>query len=1274
MDLANATDLVHWAQRHDAQAQLPQLVRRLIAATADGLSRLSVRAGEGVALPGWDGVAEAARQSTFVPSGISVWEMGVGAPVSKADGDYRKRTEQPGDVSPADATFVFVTPRRWSGKENWAKERTEEGAWGAVIAYDADDLETWLESAPAVHAWISTLLGKDPSEAESLETWWSTWSCATRPAIPPALVLSGREQEAEQLRGFLAGEPATTSVAADSQSEALAFIAASILKPKESSLIERALVVRSSRAWRQLAVSPTPLLLLPTFEQPAVAPAVQSGHYVVLPVSREVAGTHRISLPRLRRAGIEAALLEAGLHHDRASSFATLGRRSLLSLRRTLAINPDTEVPEWAHPEHAPDVVPAVLAGTWHDSSEGDREAVAAIAGRPYDDVTRVLTRWLHAPDPPVRRVGDVWMVAAKADTWVLTASALTSDALSRFRQLAIDVLGGDDPALDFPPDQRMMAGLLGRQRSHSGHLVRGIADTLALMATMSDDVPLPGERRGDAETAVIVRSLLQAANKDPTGRRWHSLSDVLPLLAEAAPTKVLQAIEAGSQSADGPVLHLFQDGEQSSFYSSGSPHCSLLWALEVLAWVPDYLPHAALQLATLARLDPGGRTLNRPFNSLRDILLLWRPGTAASLDERVQVVDLIRHREPDVAWRLMLRLIPPGRDTASSTASPDRRDWKPESTGGVFAAGLVRAVELIVERAAADAGVDGTRWAALLARLVTTYGSAYEIGMKVFQTVDPSSMNSVGRVAVYRTLRKLVNSHRQFPDADWTMPAAAVHRLAELIPRFVPDDLVGKHSWLFDEHALDAFLGDDREERLLSLAEAQDEALREILDACGFDGILDWAATLAKPDFSAIQISNALCRTEHPLPELLGLLASEREMDRRIAMQFISIMARKDWPNWGAKTLKDHCTNWLPQHQALFLRALPASLHVWKLAEELGPEIERLYWADMHPYWLPSGGSEAIVAAEKLVEFGRARSALHLLAVAAHRDSEPVPHELVAHALEEAIRTAEAPFESTLANDIGDHLERLADAGFDKERLARLEWAYLPLFRFETREFRVLHRALAEDPLFFVELVSLVYRAADEEPRELTHLEQAKADSAHNLLESWRVVPGARPDGTIDADDLNEWVRTARKFLAEAKRVEVGEQMIGRVLRYGPPPQPAQNGGSPGQEQDEDVENSVGAEWPGEPIRDVIESAASEHIETGIQLEVFNSRGVTTRGLTDGGQQEHAIAEGYRRYAENLGMRWPRTAAMLKRIADSYEHDAAREDRSAELTEDLWR
>jgi len=49
-------------------------------------------------------------------------------------------------------------------------------------------------------------------------------------------------------------------------------------------------------------------------------------------------------------------------------------------------------------------------------------------------------------------------------------------------------------------------------------------------------------------------------------------------------------------------------------------------------------------------------------------------------------------------------------------------------------------------------------------------------------------------------------------------------------------------------------------------------------------------------------------------------------------------------------------------------------------------------------------------------------------------------------------------------------------------------------------------------------------------------------------------------------------------------------------------------------------------------------------------------------------------LSEKYKGYADVLNDEWPRTAAVLRRIAEVYASEARREDVEAELREDLWR
>jgi hypothetical protein len=72
-----ALDIESWAQRRDAQAMLPELVRRLVLATTPHATRVSFRSDEGVQLGGWDGVVVSTEATPFVPDGVSAWELTV---------------------------------------------------------------------------------------------------------------------------------------------------------------------------------------------------------------------------------------------------------------------------------------------------------------------------------------------------------------------------------------------------------------------------------------------------------------------------------------------------------------------------------------------------------------------------------------------------------------------------------------------------------------------------------------------------------------------------------------------------------------------------------------------------------------------------------------------------------------------------------------------------------------------------------------------------------------------------------------------------------------------------------------------------------------------------------------------------------------------------------------------------------------------------------------------------------------------------------------------
>jgi len=81
--------------------------------------------------------------------------------------------------------------------------------------------------------------------------------------------------------------------------------------------------------------------------------------------------------------------------------------------------------------------------------------------------------------------------------------------------------------------------------------------------------------------------------------------------------------------------------------------------------------------------------------------------------------------------------------------------------------------------------------------------------------------------------------------------------------------------------------------------------------------------------------------------------------------------------------------------------------------------------------------------------------------------------------------------------------------------------------------------------------------------------------------------------------------------------------------------------------------------------VRDVMEDIQSEPLMKGACTGVYNSRGAHWRG--EGGEQERALAEKYRKWGQIIQVSHPFVSSkLLMDLAESYDHDASREDTEA--------
>jgi excisionase family DNA binding protein len=1246
-ELVDATQLSQWAASRDAQEGFPELMRRLLAATP-GITNVSIRAGDGVAAPGWDGRARSTG-TAFLPAGDLRLEFGVSAnPKGKADDDFEKRRDHPSGYVPKDVTFVFATPRRWAGGPAWADARRAEEVFAGVQVLDADDLEGWLQATPAVHVWISERLGRKPRDARTLAHWWQRFRARTDPALPAELFLAGRSAHRERLLDILQGPAAATTVQAPWRDEAIAFIAASLKAGDVEG--EPALMISSSDVWDRVVVQPGKSILVPVFDDPDIGSALGAGHHVILPIGGDalVHGT-RIELSRPDRQAAMDALEAAGLR-DQAYELSALARRSMPSLIRRLARDPRFARPLWSEPPSAEVLAPLLLAGAFTDS-EADRGIAGRIAGKSWPDVERTLLAWATKDDPPFVRSGTQWQLAAPEEGLLVLSGALTSADLQRWHEIVITVLLETNPSLDPALDERPMAGVLGAVRVYSDELRRGLAQGVALIATLGD------ARLADRETArdharQIVREILRGAEGDRTGATWQSLEDVLPLLAEAAPDDFLDAIHDDLDSGKPLLEGMFQDRGRGAALFGSSPHTGLLWALETLCWSPEYLANAIAALARLAAIDPGGRLANRPIRSLGSVLVGWIRHTSASIEQKLDAIAVICRTEPDVGWQLVTVLWPSRHATSFPPASPKLHDWKPESRQ-VPADERLLLIEQLVGHAIALAGTDSERWSQMLRMLGPLPPGERHRVLDAFERVaDDAGLEDERRLELWEPLQKEIARHRRFSKAEWSMGADPLERMQAIADSIEPERGAERHAYLFgwrpdlegidlnDHAAYDKRL---QELRIAAVNETLDgggiAALGILADRSPVPGQLGWIlGAVAQEDLTA---------------DLLLWLDADASERRQAAAAWAQRRMLERGAGWLRSALAHPNTTTEAQRDALILNA-PATAETWDALVALDPALADLYWRSMHALRVDAADAER--ASRELLAHGRPWAAVDLLAAHVREDETPpatITSALVDDVLDAALRSdreEEAQIE-TLGYEIGLLLDCLERSGADSDRLAFFEFNFFRLLD-DVRTPRALFSVLATDPRQFVALVELVYRGKHEPKRQLSEHEQLAAHHAWWILANWdQTFPGKTPDGTIDAGALRSWVREARDAFAETGREDIGDEQIGQVLARSP----------------------VGTDgtWPAEPVRELLEEIGSVSIESGVHVGVYNARGVTTRGVFDGGGLERDLAARYREWERATAGRWRRTNRVLRELAEGFERDARREDDRASVTGD---
>jgi len=911
----------------------------------------------------------------------------------------------------------------------------------------------------------------------------------------------------------------------------------------------------------------------------------------------------------------------------------TFKQRAVAEIPEELKTAQEKPETDWTQHPYATYLAFAVLIGAWNERSQCDLEAITQLFGISYEEWLLKARELLHCSNSPLSLKNGIWKVKNRIELWNLLGSRILDYNLETFQALAVSLLKEPDPAFELPAEERYAASIHGKVLKCSHILRKGIAEGLAILGSHPAACSNCSRSKVEVVCLLVIREVLT----DADWVLWGSLNNLLPVLAEAAPDEFLAAVEKALLLTPCPFDELYT--QEGGGILGGNYLTGLLWALEGLAWEEQHLVRVCVTLGELASHDPGGQCTNRPSNSLAAILLPWLPQTLASVDKRKVAVQTLLNEWPNVAWNLIIHLLPGQHQTSSGSHKPCWRRTIPSDWGkGVTHQEYWQQVSFYAELAVAAAGNDSDRLSVLIDHFDNLPKTAFDQLLEVLASQLFSELKEEQRLPLWDHLTKFTSKHRRFSDAKWALPDEPIAQIEQVAERLAPTNPFNLYQHLFTDRDFDLYEENgDWEEQRKQLDTRRETAIYEILQQNGVDGAIRFAESVASP----VQVGHALAVIDDEeteqflLPYFLDISDNKR---RSLVRGFI-------WRRYRIKGW-EWCDNidysgWTPEQMGQFLACLPFTKNAWDRASEWLEKHESEYWTrtGANPY---QADGDLVIAIEKLIEHGRPHAAINCLDRIRHT-KQPIDTAQCVRALLAALSSREPNYEID-GYRIVELIRFLQLApSVNQDDLFKVEWSYLPLLdRHRGVAPQLLENRLANDPEFFYEVIQLIYRSKkeDQQSKELTEEMIGMATNAWQLLHEWETPPGMQYDGTFSVERFTEWLQRVKILCEESGHLEVALINIGEVLIHAP--------------------SDPDGLWIHRAVAAALNDREADKMRDGFRTGTYNSRGVHVVDPT--GKPERVLSEKYRRKAEEIeNAGFQRFAVTLRGLAEGYGQEAER-------------
>lgn len=868
-------------------------------------------------------------------------------------------------------------------------------------------------------------------------------------------------------------------------------------------------------------------------------------------------------------------------------------------------------------------VLIAAIIGCWNEDFEGDIEVVEKISGLVYKDFIDDIRKFhVESPDQYLFE-NKRWKINSRIEIIDKLGSHIYDESFDEICIQILNVLLKVNPKYELESDKRFVASIYGKKQIYSSEILLGLAEFMALA----------GNNKGmfiSCSKYKVNMGLKNIIEKVFDVKDWKvlaSLSDVLQPIAESYPEVFLKEIQKRLEEKQPSLLMYLHEGEK------GVTTIQYGWqlgnALSILACLPEYFSEACYAMLLLS-------IENDSFLSrLTGILLPWFPQTNASNEVRIGIIKGFFTENDNLAWKLLISLLPGKTTTGMPIARPKYLEHKdiPESVSNKDYWYVSKSYLKI---AANYAKGQPQKLVQLVEFLDNVPKEGFEILIKSFKDSCEDFTKDEQKELVWNDLKDLVNKHRKYKDAEWSLPEEALIIIDQVISRYQPKNLIIQMRRIFRNKQYDLIWDeDDWMEKEKRLKNDQVDSIAKIYDKYGYYKVRDFANFVDRPEIVGICFADCSVK-QGEIEEILSLLVNENNNLQRFAKGYVQGNFHKTGYLW-MKQILDTVHNDIIK--ASILSNVPLSKKSWEFIECISDNSKSYFWTKVE-----IGGSEIEnedeleFVTEYLIANNRVSDAVELsyhyvVVEKRHPKTESVIGGL------NALIYQQNNISRLNVHAITSLIKWLQKNSDSYEDLGMIEWKYLNLLNSEYGiEPLTLYRSLSNEPVFFIDVLSKAYRGHNEEPKELSKEEKVIAKHCGALLFSWKRIPGLIDENTLDESAFKVWVEKVVELSKKLDRYEVAMTYLGHTLYYAP--------------KDKDgffINNSVAK---------LLQSDVEKHIRNGYSTEAYNSRGA--HFIDTSGKTEFELEDKYLKRAEEAEARgYFRFGSTLREIAKSYHQEA---------------